>query len=108
DLHRSFGSSITTFKSVLPQIEQVFKELGSPIGTIDLNALVARVEKLAPFMAPAGSAAWVDDLGYHGRTASPFPGAELLNGHGQSTVGVGVAAVGVGVLLPSLNRARET
>ena len=62
---------------------------------------------ILPHLAPAGSATWSDDFGYHSRSVYPFPGAQMLSVQGAST-GVAPAAMAVGVLLPALGVARTT
>lgn len=61
-------------------------------------------------LSAAGSVAWVDDAGYHVRSISPFPGSKMLSEPGFFSSGGGpfTGAVMVSILLPSLNRARET
>jgi prepilin-type processing-associated H-X9-DG protein len=67
-----------------------------------LNQLLTEVN-------PAGSATWFDAQGMHAKSISPFPGSELLGAGGSLTsTSVGEGAMMVSVLLPSLNRARET
>jgi prepilin-type processing-associated H-X9-DG protein len=48
----------------------------------------------------------VDDKGWHCTGVSPFPGAQLLGS--DPTLNVGGTALMTSILLPSLNRARET
>jgi hypothetical protein len=62
--------------------------------------------ELSPELTPVLSASWTDPAGFHTRSTSPFPGASLLTGGGLTTVGS--AALATSILLPSLNRARET
>lgn len=40
--------------------------------------LLPPMHKLMAQLTPAGSAAWVDDAGWHARAVMPFPGAQLL------------------------------
>jgi len=67
------------------------------------------MSKIQAEMEPAASAGWSDDAGFHFRAIEPFPGACAL-GSAQSvgSVGVGQSALMMSILLPSLNRARET
>ena len=57
-------------------------------------------------LSPEGSTAWVDDDGYHSLRIQSFPGSGALSLDEQA--GLGGAALGTSILLPSLNRARET
>ena len=59
-------------------------------------------------VAPAAEVAWVDASGRHARASSPFPGSSLFSSQQAQLVGVGGTALAISVLLPSLNRARET
>jgi prepilin-type processing-associated H-X9-DG protein len=51
---------------------------------------------------------WSDDAGWHFKSISPFPGSQALADNGFGAMMVGQNAMLVSVLLPSLNRARET
>lgn len=67
------------------------------------------IDVVKAHVAPAGEVAWMTDAGFHYRSATPFPGADAYSNHpdiGRSQVGV--SAIAVSILLPSLNRARET
>jgi prepilin-type processing-associated H-X9-DG protein len=64
------------------------------------------LSELMPHLAPVAAVSRVDDAGFHFRHVTPFPGAEALGTQGQSMVGQ--QALLVSILLPSLNRARET
>lgn len=64
------------------------------------------LKQLMEHLSPAGQASWADAAGWHMRSLSPFPGAELL-ATDPSSVGAAQAPVMVSILLPALNRARE-
>ncbi len=64
------------------------------------------LEKLKPELGSIVSVSWTDAEGMHAKTRTPFPGASLMSTSGLGEVGV--ASLMVSVLLPSLNRARET
>ncbi len=57
-------------------------------------------------LSPAVSVAWVDESGFHMRSTEPFPMSSILAGSPSS--GIGAAASMMGVLLPSLDRARDS
>jgi prepilin-type processing-associated H-X9-DG protein len=60
-------------------------------------------------MEPAGTVAWTDDAGLHARAITPFPGAEVIGQGGNTALAsVGEESMLISILLPSLNRARET
>ncbi len=71
--------------------------------------LVPMLEVLEQNLGPAGSAAWVDDAGYHVKSISPFPGSKLLSEPGM-IAGGGAAggAMAAAVLMPALSKARES
>lgn len=73
---------------------------------IDAPAMVVPpMHQLLPHLAPAGSVAWTDDAGWHARSISPFPAAEMMGS--QSNLTASQSAMMLGILLPSLNRARD-
>jgi prepilin-type processing-associated H-X9-DG protein len=60
-------------------------------------------------LTTSGSASWSDGEGFYSKAVSPFPLADALNEHGAVTsIGAGSGAMMASILLPSLNRARET
>ena len=63
------------------------------------------LDKLIANLGPAGSASWVDDAGWHMNGVSPFPGASAL---GTDPTISAMPPLALSILLPSLNRARET
>ena len=63
------------------------------------------LDQLIANLGPAGSASWVDDAGWHMNGVSPFPGASAL---GTDPTISAMPPVMLSILLPSLNRARET
>jgi prepilin-type processing-associated H-X9-DG protein len=72
--------------------------------------LLPSLEEVKPLLSPAGSASWADEKGFYSVERSPFPLSSLAYGYSgadQMTT-VGASALGISVLLPSLNKARET
>ena len=63
-------------------------------------------DRLLAHLAPSGSLSWVDDKGWHTKGVAPFPGSGILSG--EQGVVAGAGGMMAGILLPSLNRARET
>jgi hypothetical protein len=51
---------------------------------------------------------WTDEAGWHYKTVQPFPGSEALAGTGSGATMIAPVALMTSILLPSLNRARET
>jgi prepilin-type processing-associated H-X9-DG protein len=66
--------------------------------------ILPSLEKLVPELSPALNVSWADANGWHTRGREPFPGSSP----NTSLASVGGVALGVSILLPSLNRARET
>jgi prepilin-type processing-associated H-X9-DG protein len=64
------------------------------------------LDVLLPHLTPAACATWTDDAGWHGKSITPFPGAALVAT--EQNAAVGSTALMASVLLPSLNRAKET
>jgi prepilin-type processing-associated H-X9-DG protein len=74
----------------------------------DPMRFIPAMEKLLPHLGPTMSVSWLDDSGIHSETATPFPGADIFSpAGGSSTTIVAGGAMGVGIMLPSLSRARE-
>ena len=73
----------------------------------DVPLLFPPLRTVMGVLAPEGSAAWADAEGLHLDAISSFPGAEALT---NDPVGASMSnqALMVSILLPSLNRARET
>jgi prepilin-type processing-associated H-X9-DG protein len=68
--------------------------------------LMPPLSDLMGHLAPAGQISWVDDKGWHAHAISPFPGSQILGS--DPTMSVAAPALMASILLPSLNRARET
>jgi prepilin-type processing-associated H-X9-DG protein len=62
------------------------------------------LDKLLPELAPALKVSWADASGWHSRSREPFP----ISSPQSDQMTVGVTALATSILLPSLNRARET
>jgi prepilin-type processing-associated H-X9-DG protein len=66
------------------------------------------LRKIMPELSPSGDVGWTDDAGWHYKSVSPFPGSDMLTPGAGGQVMVAQEALMVSILLPSLNRARET
>ncbi|MDB5318618.1 MAG: hypothetical protein JWN40_249 [Phycisphaerales bacterium] len=66
------------------------------------------LRKIMPHLTPSGDVAWTDASGWHYKAVSPFPGSDLLTPGGGGQLIIAEQALLVSILLPSLNRARET
>ena len=79
------------------------------LGMADLTGVRAPEPVLPPLdvvlenLAPAGSAGFVDEAGWHSRTISPFPGAEVLAGQ----PGIAAPALLASLALPAVAKARQ-
>lgn len=80
--------------------------LGDIFGIDSPLMLLPPMHELMPHLSPAGAVSWSDEKGWYARSISSFPGATLLAG--DPTSNIAVPAVLTSILLPSLNRARET
>jgi prepilin-type processing-associated H-X9-DG protein len=90
-------------------INRLYFGLGDLFGAHSPPLILPTLGKILPELEPAGSAGWADDAGFHFRGIEPFPLANALgSAQSMSGIGVGQSAMMVSVLLPSLNRARET
>jgi prepilin-type processing-associated H-X9-DG protein len=113
-------ASITGFEFAdLPQTaQQQYMGVGMVLGMVNMMGfssgvmlppnLLPPIEVIKANVAPSGGVSWVDDAGWHSRSISPFPGSFVFASEQMDTVGVGGAALLTSILLPSLNRARET
>jgi prepilin-type processing-associated H-X9-DG protein len=63
--------------------------------------------RLMPYFKPSAQIGWSDDKGIHARGVSPFPGSTVFAPTSFASGGVAGSALAVGILLPSLGRARE-
>ena len=75
---------------------------GIPSPAMIMPPLNALLEQLTP----AGTVSWVDDAGWHSAGVTPFPGATVIGS--DPSVTIAAPALMASILLPSLNRARET
>lgn len=101
--------SASAVKAQLANEVALLETMELPPG-IDIKGMIDSLfNALEPQLSPSANARWVDEAGYHFRSVSPVPGGEFFSRVGAaSSVGVGTGAVAVSILLPSLNRARET
>jgi prepilin-type processing-associated H-X9-DG protein len=75
----------------------------------DTPALVLPpIRKIMPHLSPAGSVSWTDAAGWHAKSVSPFPGSTALTPGGGGQVLLAQQGLALSIILPSLNRARET
>jgi len=90
-------------------ISRLYLGLGDILGVQAPPTVIPPYKKLVAQLAPAGSVSWTDETGWHFKSVSPFPGsAALASAGGGSTLVVGEGALMASIMLPSLNRARET
>src|SRR3954451_20893716 len=84
-----------------------FARFGDMFGIDAPTMLFPTLDVLMQQLAPAGSASWVDDAGFHMRGVSPFPLASMSPADTGGSLDPGSTAMMVSILLPALNRARE-
>jgi prepilin-type processing-associated H-X9-DG protein len=83
----------------------------SALGAADLFGLqtpalaLPPLNKIMPHLAASVGATWVDDVGWHYRSATPFPAADLLGGEQAAITTVAPAALAVA--LPAIAKARQ-
>ena len=70
--------------------------------------VIPLLSKIMPELSPSGGISWSDAAGFHAKSICPFPGSEILAGSSLGGGSVGGEALMVSILLPSLNKARET
>ncbi len=58
--------------------------------------------------SPAASVSWADDEGFYIRAIQPFPGSAALANGDITSATIGQQSLMISILLPSLNRSRET
>jgi prepilin-type processing-associated H-X9-DG protein len=97
DLSKTWSIYLTAAGMIPPQLYEKVPELEIP-------AILANLRQVAATLTPAGSASWADAEGFHLRGVTPFPAADLVSPSGITSG----AALGTSILLPSLNRARES
>ncbi|HEX8523359.1 MAG TPA: hypothetical protein VF669_13985 [Tepidisphaeraceae bacterium] len=99
------ATGATTYTTLRAMVDMLLMAGPSSGFNFPANPLPS-VEAMQAEFSPIASVAWTDNAGFHTNTSTPFPGATMISGNGL--VEVGTVALGVSVLLPSLNRARET
>ncbi|MBC8109414.1 MAG: hypothetical protein H7Z14_22715 [Anaerolineae bacterium] len=120
----SQGNAVTSFRYMdLPQTVSVMDaELIEAWRTLREQSAAEDVklpeEVLPPLdvvkshVAPALEVSWMSDAGFHWRSELNFPAADAYSNQPNLASGqagaAGAAGLGVAILLPSLNRARET
>jgi prepilin-type processing-associated H-X9-DG protein len=67
--------------------------------------VVPPLHKLREHLGPASTVAWTDDAGWHSKSVTPFPGAELFAT--EANMLVAQQAMVLSILLPALNTAKE-
>jgi prepilin-type processing-associated H-X9-DG protein len=120
----SNGNAITSFRysdltvtapimhEQYQQSWQIARMLAGGQGINLPETILPPIDVLKQHVAPTAQVSWTDLGGMHSQSLAPFPGADLFsnapNGTSSEVMAVGVGAMGVSILLPSLNRARET
>ncbi|HWB53316.1 MAG TPA: H-X9-DG-CTERM domain-containing protein [Tepidisphaeraceae bacterium] len=118
-LRKSLGErfSAVHFLNAPESVEGVYTSwlfISHYLGFADLFGIPSPPMLLPPLPAikaqltPSMCVAWWDNAGWHERSASAFPGADVIAGDPTSFVSVGTSAMLASVLLPAMNRSRET
>jgi len=109
----SFGDLPATAPQATQGVEALWSQAKQVVAIQGItlpDSLLPTAEQVAPLLGSSASASWADAKGFYSKSHSPFPGSGAYgyaNGD-QMTTAVGVSALSISVLLPSLNRARET
>jgi hypothetical protein len=91
--------------SGIQSLHDLANNVGVPMPELKLPPLDVLKDQLSPSL----SATWADDNGIYAKSISPFPFSAALLGDSQSAItSSGVGAAVTAVLLPALNRSRET
>ena len=110
------GITFANLPATAPQGYQILLVLSRVVGIADLFGIQSPPIVIPPYhifqenLTVAGGVSWVEDDGVHMKRVAPFPGAELLQGGGAGVIApiIGMSALQTSIMLPSLNRARET
>jgi len=90
-------------------ISRLYLGMGDMANMQSPPLVLPTLSKLLAETEPAGSVSWSDDAGFHMKSIEPFPGAAGIGSmQGLASGMLGEEAMMMSVLLPSLNRARET
>jgi prepilin-type processing-associated H-X9-DG protein len=89
-------------------LSRVYLGMADLFGAKTPALVLPPLSKLMPHVTPAAAVAWSDKNGWHLKQITPFPGSDVLAMGGMGSAMAAEQAMTVGVLLPSLNRARGT
>jgi prepilin-type processing-associated H-X9-DG protein len=89
-------------------ITRMYLGVADMVGADTPAMAIPPLRKIMPHLTPAGGVSWTDGQGWHSKSVSPFPGSTALTPGGGGQMIVGQQALLASILLPSLNRARET
>jgi prepilin-type processing-associated H-X9-DG protein len=101
DLPRTAGEGYQT----LLLISQAGLGAAEMFGIDTPPMVIPPLATLKQHLSPAAGFSWTDDAGLHFKSASPFPGAELVMSQGG--VVMAAPALLAGVAMPAVSRARE-
>ncbi len=104
DLQQTAPQKHAAMQQMLPMVAMMAQAQGVTLPP----DLLPPLPLLQQHLSPSGMVSWVDETGWHSRGIQPFPGSKLFAAQQTDLVAVGTASLGVSILLPSLNRARET
>ncbi|MGD0389255.1 MAG: DUF3352 domain-containing protein [Tepidisphaeraceae bacterium] len=90
-------------------LSRLYFGLGDLFGAQSPPLMMPPLDKIMAETEPAGCVSWSDDAGFYFKSIEPFPGASAIGSADSLTaMGVGNTAMLTSVMLPALNRARET
>jgi prepilin-type processing-associated H-X9-DG protein len=114
--HKPTGVTFLNLPETAPEgysgllaISQMYLGVADMFGIHPPAMVLPPLNKITPYLAPSGGVEWSDQAGWHYTSITPFPGANVLGGGNfASAATIGETSFMISILLPSLNRARET
>jgi prepilin-type processing-associated H-X9-DG protein len=95
-----------TYQGILA-LSRVYLRMANISDVPEPETILPPLDKLLAECEPGGVVSWRDDAGFHTKAIMPFAGADAT-GNSMTLGTIGGTSLAVSILLPSLNRARET
>jgi prepilin-type processing-associated H-X9-DG protein len=97
-----------SYQSLL-MISRLWLGAGDLLGVRMPPLVLPPLDTMTAELEPAGGIGWADDAGFHARSIEPFPGSVVIGTASSfGPASIGEMAMVTSILLPSLNRSRET
>jgi prepilin-type processing-associated H-X9-DG protein len=101
DLPRTIGPAYAN----LMMVTRFVQGMSDLFGIDAPPMLIPPLDVLERHVSIAGSTSWIDAAGWHGKSLSPYPGAEFVGTEVNSVIAE--EALLVSIMLPALNSAKE-